>query len=48
MGRLDEIHNGVIYSGKKTEVILLDSLDANTSQNNPRQVLGRIPGTNYS
>ncbi|MBN9380460.1 MAG: TonB-dependent receptor [Chitinophagaceae bacterium] len=48
MGRLDEIHNGVIYSGKKTEVILLDSLDANTSQNNPRQVLGRIPGANYS
>lgn len=48
MGRLDEIHNGVIYSGKKTEVILLDSLDANTAQNNPRQVLGRIPGANYS
>lgn len=48
MGRLDEVHNGVIYSGKKTEVILLDSLDANTAQNNPRQVLGRIPGANYS
>ena len=48
MGRLDEIHNGAIYSGKKTEVILLDSLDANTAQNNPRQVLGRIPGANYS
>lgn len=48
MGRLDEVHNGAIYSGKKTEVILLDSLDANTAQNNPRQVLGRIPGANYS
>ncbi len=48
MGRLDEIHEGVIYSGKKTEVLLLDSLDANTAQNNPRQVLGRIPGSNYS
>lgn len=48
MGRLDEIHDGAIYSGKKTEVILLDSLDANTAQNNPRQVLGRIPGANYS
>ncbi|GGA97963.1 TonB-dependent receptor family protein [Puia dinghuensis] len=48
MGRLDEIHNGNIYSGKKTEVLLLDSLDANTAQNNPRQVLGRIPGANYS
>ena len=48
MGRLDEVHNGAIYSGKKTEVLLLDSLDANTAQNNPRQVLGRIPGANYS
>jgi Fe(3+) dicitrate transport protein len=48
MGRLDEIHNGIVYSGKKTEVLILDSLDANTAQNNPRQVLGRIPGANYS
>src|SRR5258708_26029817 len=48
MGRLDETHNGVVYSGKKTEVLLLDSLDANTAQNNPRQVLGRVPGANYS
>ncbi|HWB27662.1 MAG TPA: TonB-dependent receptor [Chitinophagaceae bacterium] len=48
MGRLDEMHDGAIYSGKKTEVLILDSLDANTAQNNPRQVLGRIPGANYS
>ncbi len=48
MGRLDEIHYGAVYSGKKTEVLILDSLDANTAQNNPRQVLGRIPGANYS
>ncbi len=48
MGYLDETHDGVIYSGKKTEVILLDSLNANTAQNNPRQILGRIPGANYS
>lgn len=48
MSRLEEVHNGVIYSGKKTEVLLLDSLDANTAQNNPRQILGRIPGANYS
>src|SRR5258708_28892253 len=48
MGYLDEVHNGVIFSGKKTEVIILDSLDANTAQNNPRKVLGRIPGANYS
>src|SRR5258708_23857467 len=48
MGYLDETHDGVIFSGKKTEVLLLDSLDANTAQNNPRQVLGRVPGANYS
>ncbi len=48
MGYLNEVHDGVIYSGKKTEIILLDSLNANTAQNNPRQVLGRIPGANYS
>ncbi len=48
MGYLAEAHDGIIYSGKKTEVLLLDSLDANTAQNNPRQVLGRVPGANYS
>jgi Fe(3+) dicitrate transport protein len=48
MGYLAETNNLVVYSGKKTEVLLLDSLDANTAQNNPRQVLGRVPGANYS
>lgn len=48
MGYLGESSNHINFSGKKTEVILLDSLDANTAQNNPRQVLGRIPGANYS
>ena len=43
-----EVHDGIIYSGKKNEVLILDSLNANTAQNNPRQVLGRIPGSNYS
>ncbi len=48
MGYLGEVHDGIIFSGKKTEVLILDSLDANTAQNNPRQVLGRVPGANYS
>lgn len=48
MGYLAETNDNIIYSGKKTEVLLLDSLDANTAQNNPRQVLGRVPGANYS
>jgi Fe(3+) dicitrate transport protein len=48
MGHLAEVHDGVIYSGKKTEVLVLDSIVANTAQNNPREILGRIPGANYS
>jgi Fe(3+) dicitrate transport protein len=48
LGKLPEVMGTVIYSGKKTEVIVLDSLDANTAQNNPRQILGRIPGMNFS
>lgn len=48
MGYMDEVHAGAIYAGKKTEVLILDSLDANMAQNNPREVLGRVPGANYS
>ena len=48
LGNLDEVQGSVIYAGKKTEVLVLDSLDANTAQNNPRQILGRIPGMNFS
>ncbi len=47
-GYLNDIHDNISYAGKKTEVLLVDTLDANTAQNNPRQVLGRIPGANYS
>jgi Fe(3+) dicitrate transport protein len=48
IGHLPEEKGAVIYAGKKTEVLLVDSLNANTAQNNPRQVLGRIPGMNFS
>jgi Fe(3+) dicitrate transport protein len=48
MGYLSEVHDGIICSGKKTEILLPDSMDANTALNNPRQVLGRVPGANYS
>ncbi|HSY76693.1 MAG TPA: carboxypeptidase-like regulatory domain-containing protein, partial [Bacteroidia bacterium] len=48
MGHLTDVHDGVIYAGKKNEVLTLDSLNANTAQDNPRQVLGRVPGSNYS
>ena len=29
IGRLTDVKDGVIYSGKKTEVLLIDSIDAN-------------------
>ena len=46
VGHLPETKNGIIYAGKKTEIILVDSLDANKAINNTRQILGRIPGLN--
>ena len=41
-----DVRGNIIYAGKKTEVILVDSLDANKAINNSRQILGRIPGLN--
>lgn len=46
VGHLSEVKDGVIYAGKKNEVIISDSLDANKAINNTRQILGRIPGLN--
>lgn len=46
VGHLLEIKDGIIYAGKKNEIILVDSLDANKAINNTRQILGRIPGLN--
>jgi Fe(3+) dicitrate transport protein len=42
--RLPDVSDGVVYVGKKTELLALDSLDVNAVQNVSRQVLGRIPG----
>ncbi len=44
IGHLDDTQSPYIFAGKKTEVILTDSLDANKAINNTRQMLGRIPG----
>lgn len=46
VGHLPESKNGIIYAGKKNEIILVDSLQANKAVNNTRQILGRIPGLN--
>lgn len=48
IGHLADVDNSVIYSGKKTEVILIDSLHANVAQDVERQILGRIPGAQFS
>ena len=46
VGHLLDTKDGIIYAGKKNEVIIVDSLDANKAINNTRQILGRIPGLN--
>ena len=46
VGHLLEVKDGIIYAGKKNEIIIVDSLDANKAINNTRQILGRIPGLN--
>lgn len=46
VGHLPEVKNGIIYAGKKNEIIIVDSLDANRASNITRQILGRIPGLN--
>ncbi|MCW3078258.1 MAG: TonB-dependent receptor, partial [Bacteroidetes bacterium] len=46
VGHLPDEKDGIIYSGKKNEIVMVDSLDANKAINNTRQILGRIPGLN--
>ncbi|MBS1647100.1 MAG: TonB-dependent receptor [Bacteroidetes bacterium] len=46
IGRMKDEAGQIIYAGKKTELLLIDSLDANKALNNTRQIIGRIPGLN--
>lgn len=46
IGHIKEVQPPFIYAGKKTEVIIVDSVDANKAINNTRQILGRVPGLN--
>ncbi|MGZ4049871.1 MAG: TonB-dependent receptor plug domain-containing protein, partial [Bacteroidia bacterium] len=46
IGRMKDYDGQIIYAGKKTEVLLIDSLDANKAINNTRQIIGRVPGLN--
>ena len=44
IARLPEISGTTIYSGKRNEVLLLDSMNADFAQNRARDVFGRVPG----
>ena len=46
IGRMNEYADGIIYAGKKNEVLQIDNLEANKAINNTRQIIGRIPGVN--
>ncbi len=46
IGRMKDDDGQIIYTGKKNEVLVIDSLDANKAINNTRQIIGRIPGLN--
>ena len=48
IGHLPDVQGSVIYAGKKTEVLVMDSLRANVAQDIERQILGRIPGAHFS
>ncbi len=42
---LPEIVGTTLYAGKKSDVLVLDQMDANTTSGNQRQVFAKIPGT---
>lgn len=42
--RMPDVENSIIYAGKKTEVILLNKINADVSTNNARQIFAKIPG----
>lgn len=46
IGRMNDQAGEIIYAGKKNEVLVIDSLDANKAINNTRQIIGRVPGLN--
>ncbi|MES2430457.1 MAG: TonB-dependent receptor [Bacteroidota bacterium] len=45
-GRLRQVEGTAIYAGKKTEVVYLANINANTATNNARQVYARVVGLN--
>ncbi len=48
VGTLPDVRGTFVFSGKKTEVLRLDSLTGNTTQNVMRELLARVPGANVA
>lgn len=46
LARLKDVQGTSLFAGKKTEVLVLDQLDANLAVGNTRQVFAKVPGTN--
>jgi Fe(3+) dicitrate transport protein len=46
-GRLEDIYGVQINTGKKTDVVVMDDLDANLAGNNQRQVFAKVPGISF-
>ena len=44
--RLNDVEGTAIYAGKKSEVIVMDDITANTATNNSRQIYSKIAGLN--
>lgn len=44
VSRLPDIQGTYIFSGKKSEVINLEDINANVAEKNPRQIFAKIPG----
>jgi Fe(3+) dicitrate transport protein len=44
LGRMPEVEGTQIFSGKKNEIISVESLNADLSTNNSRQIFARVPG----
>ncbi|REJ82989.1 MAG: TonB-dependent receptor [Bacteroidetes bacterium] len=42
--RMPDIHDHAIYAGKKSEVVLMEKVNADLSTNNTRQVFAKVPG----
>lgn len=42
--RMPDMKNNVIYAGKKNEILKLNSINANLTTNNAREVFARVPG----